>query len=67
MTGKYQTGNAAAALEVIRITCGIKGYEIPDSAVRQGMEKTRWRDGFMRSEGRYLFLDEGTTRMRRSG
>ena len=58
MTGKYQTGNAAAALEVIRILRD-KGYEIPDSAVKQGMEKTRWPGRFHVIGEKPVFILDG--------
>src|SRR5699024_5228399 len=58
MTGKYQTGNAAAALEVIRILRE-KGYEIPDSAVKQGMEKTRWPGRFHVIGEKPVFILDG--------
>lgn len=45
MAGKNQIGNTAAVLEVIRRLRQI-GYEIPDEAVRRGMEKTQWPGRF---------------------
>lgn len=45
MAGKNQTGNAAAALEVIR-ELRRQGYTIPDDAVRKGMKRTQWPGRF---------------------
>ena len=45
MAGRNQTGNAATALETIR-TLRQLGYEIPEEAVKTGMERTVWPGRF---------------------
>ncbi len=45
MAGRNQTGNAAAALEVIRMLRKL-GYKIPDDSVKRGMERTQWPGRF---------------------
>ena len=41
LVGRYQMNNAAVVLETVEVLRS-RGWQIPDGAVRQGLEHTRW-------------------------
>ena len=58
MAGRNQTGNAATALETIR-TLRRLGYEIPEGAVKTGMDRTVWPGRFSCIGEDPLFIVDG--------
>ncbi len=59
LLGLYQPQNCARALEVIG-TLRLRNYNIPDKAIRKGLEKTKWRARFEKLTDAPLVLYDGS-------
>lgn len=59
LAGEYQPRNASAVISAVKILRGI-GYDIPDSALKSGLAKTKWHARFeLLSEDPVIVYDGG--------